>query len=39
MTARRHSGEPSTWSESWWFIAPWAVVALAIYVARAWGWL
>jgi hypothetical protein len=37
--ARIHPDEPHTWSESWVFIVSMLVISLAVYVARAWGWL
>lgn len=37
--ARMRQGEPHTWSESWVFIASALIISLAVYVARAWGWL
>lgn len=36
---KKYDGEPETWAESWWFIAPALVIALAILWARSQGWL
>lgn len=36
---RCHSGEPSSWADSWAFILPALVIALAILWARSQGWL